>query len=144
MAEADLLLPIAIGDYTDFYASIYHATNVGRMLRPDSPLFPNYKYVPIGYHGRASSVVVSETPVRRPNGQTRRDDDEPPKPHRLDGTRRGADVARMTGRDKHEADTFEGGRRHVGRLAGGVRLNLPISLIAAGSPPSRASPCIRC
>ena len=78
MAEAGLLLPIAIGDYTDFYASVFHATNVGRMLRPDNPLLPNYKYVPIGYHGRASSVVVSGTPVRRPNGQTKRDDAGPP------------------------------------------------------------------
>ena len=54
-ADVELLLPAAIGDYTDFYASIFHATNVGRMLRPDSPLLPNYKHVPIGYHGRASS-----------------------------------------------------------------------------------------
>jgi fumarylacetoacetase len=78
MAEADLHLPIAIGDYTDFYASVYHASNVGRMMRPDNPLLPNYKYVPIGYHGRASSVVASGTPVRRPNGQTRRDEAAPP------------------------------------------------------------------
>lgn len=70
-AEAELLLPATIGDYTDFYASIVHATNVGSMFRPDNPLLPNYKYVPIGYHGRASSIVVSGTPVRRPNGQTK-------------------------------------------------------------------------
>ena len=69
MAEADLFLPAQIGDYTDFYASIYHATNVGKLFRPDSPLMPNYKYVPIGYHGRASSIVVSGTEVRRPKGQ---------------------------------------------------------------------------
>ena len=61
-----MLLPAAIGDYTDFYASIHHATNVGSMFRPDNPLLPNYKHVPIGYHGRASSIVVSGTPVRRP------------------------------------------------------------------------------
>src|SRR5579859_4525964 len=60
-----------IGDYTDFYASIHHATNVGRLFRPDNPLLPNYKYVPIGYHGRASSIVVSGTEVRRPCGQTK-------------------------------------------------------------------------
>ena len=71
MAAVDMLLPAQIGDYTDFYASVHHATNVGRMLRPDQPLLPNYKWVPIGYHGRASSVVVSGTPVRRPAGQTR-------------------------------------------------------------------------
>ncbi|MDX1374028.1 MAG: fumarylacetoacetase [Burkholderiales bacterium] len=74
MAEAELLLPIAIGDYTDFYTSVFHATNIGRMFRPDSPLMPNYKWVPIGYHGRASSVVVSGTPVVRPEGQTRAPD----------------------------------------------------------------------
>ncbi len=70
-AGADLLLPAHVGDYTDFYASIFHATNVGRMLRPDSPLLPNYRHVPVGYHGRASSIVASGTPVRRPCGQTR-------------------------------------------------------------------------
>jgi fumarylacetoacetase len=68
-AEAELLLPAHTGDYTDFYASIFHATNVGTMLRPDQPLLPNYKWVPIGYHGRASSIVVSGAPVRRPHGQ---------------------------------------------------------------------------
>ncbi|MGA7617308.1 MAG: fumarylacetoacetase [Thermoanaerobaculia bacterium] len=68
-AEASLLLPAVIGDYTDFYASIHHATNVGSMFRPDNPLLPNYKWVPIGYHGRASSIVVSGTPFRRPAGQ---------------------------------------------------------------------------
>lgn len=73
-AEAEPLLPALVGDYTDFYASIHHATNVGRMLRPDNPLLPNYRYVPIGYHGRASSVVVSGTPVRRPMGQTKGDE----------------------------------------------------------------------
>lgn len=62
-------LPFDVGDYTDFYASIHHATNVGTMLRPEQPLLPNYRHVPIGYHGRASSVVVSGTPVRRPWGQ---------------------------------------------------------------------------
>jgi fumarylacetoacetase len=69
IAGAQMFLPVTIGDYTDFYASIYHATNVGKLFRPDNPLLPNYKYVPIGYHGRASSVVLSGTPVRRPNGQ---------------------------------------------------------------------------
>jgi fumarylacetoacetase len=68
-SEVDLLMPIEVGDFTDFYASIDHATNVGSMFRPDQPLLPNYKWIPIGYHGRASSVVVSGTPVRRPTGQ---------------------------------------------------------------------------
>jgi fumarylacetoacetase len=78
MNRAELHLPVAIGDYTDFYASIYHAMNVGKMFRPDSPLLPNYKYVPIGYHGRASSIVVSGTPVRRPVGQARGPDAQAP------------------------------------------------------------------
>jgi fumarylacetoacetase len=72
--DAELLLPAAIGDYTDFYASVHHATNVGSMFRPDNPLLPNYKWVPIGYHGRASSIVPSGTPVRRPMGQSRAPD----------------------------------------------------------------------
>jgi fumarylacetoacetase len=66
---ADMHLPCAIGDYTDFYVGIHHATNVGLQFRPDNPLLPNYKYVPIGYHGRASSVRVSGEPVVRPKGQ---------------------------------------------------------------------------
>jgi fumarylacetoacetase len=68
-ADCTLHLPAAIGDYTDFYAGIHHATNVGRQFRPDTPLLPNYKYVPVGYHGRASSVLVSHTDIHRPNGQ---------------------------------------------------------------------------
>jgi fumarylacetoacetase len=68
--SVELLLPCEIGDYTDFYASIHHATNVGSMFRPDNPLLPNYKWLPVAYHGRASSVVVSGTAVRRPRGQT--------------------------------------------------------------------------
>lgn len=71
MRDAEMFLPATIGDYTDFYASISHATNVGTMLRPDNPLLPNYKWVPIGYHGRASSIVVSGNDIRRPQGQTR-------------------------------------------------------------------------
>ncbi len=69
LEEVELLLPMSIGDYSDFYASVHHATNVGSMFRPDNPLLPNYRHVPIGYHGRASSVVVSGTPVNRPSGQ---------------------------------------------------------------------------
>ncbi|HTR23212.1 MAG TPA: fumarylacetoacetase [Terriglobales bacterium] len=70
-ADVEMLLPAAIGDYTDFYASIFHATNVGKLFRPDNPLLPNYKYIPIGYHGRASSLVPSSASVQRPCGQTR-------------------------------------------------------------------------
>jgi len=71
--DVEMLLPADIGDYTDFYASIQHATNVGSMFRPDNPLLPNYKHVPIGYHGRASSIIVSGAPVKRPAGQTQTD-----------------------------------------------------------------------
>lgn len=73
-ATATMLLPARIGDYTDFYASLHHATNVGRLFRPDNPLLPNYKWIPIGYHGRASSIVVSGTDIRRPGGQTKTPD----------------------------------------------------------------------
>jgi len=76
--NAEMHLPAAVGDYTDFYASVHHATNVGRMMRPDNPLLPNYKHVPIGYHGRASSLVISGTPVRRPFGQTKPDGSDAP------------------------------------------------------------------
>ena len=68
-ASCTLHVPCAIGDYTDFYAGIHHARNGGKLFRPDNPLLPNYKYVPVAYHGRASSVRVSGTPVIRPNGQ---------------------------------------------------------------------------
>jgi fumarylacetoacetase len=63
------LEPLPSMDYTDFYASLHHATNVGSMFRPDNPILPNYKHIPIGYHGRASSIVPSGTPIRRPSGQ---------------------------------------------------------------------------
>lgn len=76
--EVDFHLPAHIGDYTDFYCSIFHATNVGAMFRPDNPLLPNYKYLPIGYHGRASSIVISGTDIKRPKGQNRSDADAPP------------------------------------------------------------------
>ncbi|MGQ0708321.1 MAG: fumarylacetoacetase [Rhodoferax sp.] len=69
LAEVEYALPVQVGDYTDFYTSIHHATNVGKLFRPDNPLLPNYQWVPIGYHGRASSIVVSGTDVVRPHGQ---------------------------------------------------------------------------
>ena len=76
--EVRLHVPCLVGDYTDFYVGIYHATNVGTQFRPDNPLLPNYKYVPIGYHGRASSVRASGEPVIRPNGQRKGPDAEAP------------------------------------------------------------------
>ena len=69
VAQAEMHLPCRIGDYTDFYAGIHHATAIGKLFRPDAPLLPNYKHVPIGYHGRASSVRPSGVPVVRPSGQ---------------------------------------------------------------------------
>ena len=77
-SQVEMLLPAEIGDYSDFYASIDHATNVGSMFRPDNPLLPNYKWVPIGYHGRASSIVPSGTAIRRPSGQRKAPDAEAP------------------------------------------------------------------
>jgi fumarylacetoacetase len=77
MSEARMVMPARIGNYTDFYASIHHARNIGSMFRPDNPLLPNYKYVPVGYHGRASSVVISGTAVRRPCGQSEGPDSIP-------------------------------------------------------------------
>lgn len=79
MDKVELLLPVEIGDYTDFYSSIEHATNVGAMFRdPANALLPNWRHLPVGYHGRASSIVVSGTPIRRPKGQSRPNDDQPP------------------------------------------------------------------
>jgi len=77
-ASCVMHLPAAIGDYTDFYVGIHHANNIGRQFRPDSPLLPNYKYVPIGYHGRASSIRPSGVPVVRPNGQRKLPSEETP------------------------------------------------------------------
>ncbi len=77
-ADCQMLLPARIGDYTDFYVGIHHATNVGKLFRPDNPLLPNYKHVPIGYHGRASSVVASGAPIRRPLGQLKAPDRDQP------------------------------------------------------------------
>ena len=78
LTDCTLHLPCAIGDYTDFFAGIHHATNAGRLGRPDQPLLANYKHVPVAYHGRASSVRVSGTPVRRPQGQRKRGKDTEP------------------------------------------------------------------
>ena len=71
MADAQMSLPVRIGDFTDFYASIFHATNAGRIIRPDNPLLPNYKYLPVAYHSRVSSIQLSGGQVRRPSGQVK-------------------------------------------------------------------------
>ena len=78
MDSVELGLPCRIGDYTDFYVGIHHATAVGRLFRPDNPLLPNYRWVPIGYHGRASTVLASGTPFHRPRGQVKPAGDAPP------------------------------------------------------------------
>ena len=78
-AQARMHLPFDVGDYVDFYSSIEHATNLGRLFRPGAePLMPNYRHIPIGYHGRSSTIVVSGTPIVRPNGQRRPDPQQPP------------------------------------------------------------------
>ncbi|MFC5860926.1 fumarylacetoacetase [Acidicapsa dinghuensis] len=77
ISDATMQLPAQIGDYTDFYASIDHATRVGKLFRPDNPLLPNYKHIPIGYHGRASSIVISGCDICRPCGQTKAPEAEP-------------------------------------------------------------------
>ena len=78
-ADATMHLPVQVGDYTDFYSSREHATNVGTMFRdPNNALLPNWLHIPVGYHGRASSIVVSGTAIHRPKGQTRPNDDKPP------------------------------------------------------------------
>lgn len=78
VSDCSMHLPAQIGDYTDFYVGIHHATNVGKLFRPDNPLLPNYKYVPIGYHGRASSVTISGTGISRPAGQRKLPDEPAP------------------------------------------------------------------
>lgn len=80
ISESKFLPPMRGLNYTDFYASIHHATTVGSMFRPDNPLLPNYKHIPIGYHGRASSLVISGTEVRRPSGQQSPPDNDPSAP----------------------------------------------------------------
>ena len=87
MRDAEMQLPAQIGDYTDFYASIHHATRVGKLFRPDNPLLPNYKYVPIGYHGRASSIVVSGRRFAGPADKQKL----PPRPSQSSGRRSSLD-----------------------------------------------------
>lgn len=77
-SEVELGLPCEVGDYTDFYTSVHHATTIGKQLRPDNPLLPNYKWVPIGYHGRASSIIASGQGFKRPKGQTKAPDQDAP------------------------------------------------------------------
>lgn len=104
--QADMCLPVHIGDYTDFYSSEEHATNVGKMFRdPANALLPNWKHIPVGYHGRASSVVVSGTPIHRPKGQTKAPDADMPvfgPSKRLDIE---LEMAFIIGKDTHLGDS---------------------------------------
>ena len=94
MSEVEMLLPVTIGDYTDFYSSMEHATNVGMMFRdPANALLPNWKHIPVGYHGRASSIVVSGTNFLRPKGQMKNTPSKsPPKGETLQGDKQQDEV----------------------------------------------------
>lgn len=76
--DVTMMMPVRVTNYVDFYSSLEHATNVGKMFRPDSPLLPNWKHIPIGYHGRSSSLIVSGTPIKRPSGQIKPQEENPP------------------------------------------------------------------
>src|SRR5205823_13499197 len=79
LQEVELHLPFEVADYVDFYSSIEHATNLGRLFRPDSdPLLPNWRWLPVGYHGRAGTIAVSGTTVQRPSGQSKPPDTDDP------------------------------------------------------------------
>ncbi len=79
LEDVEMIMPVDVGDYTDFYSSYEHATNIGMMFRdPDNALLPNWRHIPVGYHGRSSSIVVSGTNIHRPMGQTKSDDSEVP------------------------------------------------------------------
>src|SRR5690606_40042446 len=104
-SDVRMLMPVKVGNYTDFYSSIEHATNVGTMFRdPKNALLPNWKHIPIGYHGRASSIIVSGTDIRRPNGQTKAPDADAPTfgPSRLLDFE--LEVAFITGRETKLGD----------------------------------------
>jgi fumarylacetoacetase len=107
MQEVEMLMPVKVPNYTDFYSSIEHATNVGTMFRdPANALFPNWKHLPVGYHGRASSIIVSETPVKRPKGQTKPPDATVPSfgpTQRLDFE---LEMAFITGRNTELGDSI--------------------------------------
>ena len=122
LQQAELFLPLAIGDYSDFFTGIHHASNMGKMLRPDNPLLPNYKWVPIGYHGRGSSIVVSGTAIRRPSGQLK--SAEAPAPaygptRRLDYE---AELAFVVGKGNRLGEPIAIGRAHE-HLFGALLLN---------------------
>jgi fumarylacetoacetase len=86
MAEVEMVMPVYVPSYTDFYSSIEHATNIGSMIRdPENALMPNWKHIPVGYHGRSSSIIISGEAVHRPKGQTKAPDSESPVSDRQNG-----------------------------------------------------------
>ncbi|RNC91898.1 MAG: fumarylacetoacetase [Allomuricauda sp.] len=105
-SDAQMHMPVYVGDYTDFYSSIEHATNVGKMFRdPENALLPNWKHIPVGYHGRASSIVVSGQPIHRPKGQTIPNDSKQPifgPSQRVDFE---LEMGFITGKNTHLGDT---------------------------------------
>ncbi len=116
ISEATMHLPVEIGDYTDFYASEFHATNVGKMFRPDgNALLPNWKHIPVGYHGRASSIVVSGTEIVRPKGQTVVGDSTEPKygPSRLIDYELEIGFVTGPGNEMGEPITIDNARDHI-------------------------------
>src|SRR5436190_12317843 len=122
MAGAELFLPLVVGDYSDFFTGIHHATNMGKMLRPDNPLLPNYKWVPIGYHGRGSSIVISGTAIRRPSGQLKAPDAPAPTygpSRRLDYE---VEMAFVVGKSNRLGEPIAIGRAHE-HLFGALLLN---------------------
>jgi len=122
MESAELFLPLVIGDYSDFFTGIHHASNMGKMLRPDNPLLPNYKWVPIGYHGRGSSIVISGTPIRRPSGQLKAPDAPAPTygpSRRLDYE---VEMAFVVGKSNRLGEPIAIGRAHE-HLFGALLLN---------------------
>jgi fumarylacetoacetase len=122
MDRAELFLPLVIGDYSDFFTGIHHASNMGKMLRPDNPLLPNYKWVPIGYHGRGSSIVISGTPIRRPSGQLKPPDAPAPvygPSKRLDYE---VEMAFIVGKSNRLGEPIPIGRTHE-HLFGALLLN---------------------
>ena len=129
-ADVELTLPCRIGDYTDFYAGIHHATTVGKLFRPDNPLLPNYKWVPIGYHGRVSSIGVSGQTFRRPVGQTKAPDAEVPSVGPIKRLDYELEVGALVGTGERARSSD----RDRGRRAASVRSRAAERLVGAGHP----------
>jgi len=112
MAHAEMRMPVAFRNFTDFFASIFHAANAGRLFRPDNPLSPNYKYVPLAYHSRASSVRISGIGVKRPKGQ-RKGLDGPPRSRLRSISTSSSNSARLSVRRPNSAAASPSARRRI-------------------------------